>query len=84
MTKCSRCGSHAINPHCHDRNPELYLDLCDVCYWRKCAEDAQNTIIRITNVAHADRLEHIDELDALCVIRHLTRKYWKPPVLKGS
>lgn len=31
--KCS-CGSMAINPHCHGREPGVDLDLCDVCYWR--------------------------------------------------
>lgn len=37
MTPCTRCGSYAINPHCHGRN-DSDLDLCDVCYWRKRAE----------------------------------------------
>jgi hypothetical protein len=31
--KC-KCGSMAINPHCHGREPRVDLDLCDVCYWR--------------------------------------------------
>jgi hypothetical protein len=33
MKSCS-CGSMAINPHCHGREPGVDLDLCDVCYWR--------------------------------------------------
>ena len=41
MTPCTRCGSYAINPHCHGRN-DIDLDLCDVCYWRKRAEHADN------------------------------------------
>jgi hypothetical protein len=34
MSACRDCGSMAINPHCHGREPEVDLDLCDVCYWR--------------------------------------------------
>lgn len=32
--QCKECGSYAINPHCHGREPGVDLDLCDVCYWR--------------------------------------------------
>lgn len=39
MKKC-KCGSFAINPGFHGRGQED-LDLCDVCYWRKRAELAQ-------------------------------------------
>ena len=38
MNKCIECGSYAINHHCHGRDgsdPEL----CDVCYWRKRADE---------------------------------------------
>ena len=38
MFKCSKCGSVAINPGCHGREPGVDEDLCDVCYWRKKAE----------------------------------------------
>lgn len=38
MRQC-KCGSYAINPHSHGRAPETDLDLCDVCYWRKRADD---------------------------------------------
>lgn len=34
---CTRCGSHAINHHLHGRDGSDG-DLCDVCYWRKRAE----------------------------------------------
>ena len=40
MTKCTECGSYAINHHCHGRDgsdPEL----CDVCYWRKRASELE-------------------------------------------
>jgi len=33
--KCIICGSYAINPQCHGREPDEDLDLCDVCYYRK-------------------------------------------------
>lgn len=43
--RCIRCGSYAINHGSHGRDgsdPEL----CDVCYWRKRAEEsAKNTTI---------------------------------------
>lgn len=39
MTQCKRCLSYAINPHCHGRESGVDLDLCDVCYWRKRAEN---------------------------------------------
>lgn len=38
MPQCKRCGSYAVNPHCHGREAGVDLDLCDVCYWRKRAE----------------------------------------------
>lgn len=34
---CKRCGSYAINHHCHGRDGSDD-DLCDVCYWRSRAE----------------------------------------------
>jgi len=36
---CKRCGSFAINQHMHGREKGIDLDLCDVCYWRKRAEE---------------------------------------------
>ena len=38
MTRCVRCGSHAINPNKHGREEGKDLNLCDVCYWWKRAE----------------------------------------------
>lgn len=46
MNKCIRCGSFAINHDYHGRNgsdPEL----CDVCYWRKRAEQLQEVVDEI-------------------------------------
>jgi len=39
MSICIRCRSHAINHHRHGRDGSD-PDLCDVCYWRKRADDA--------------------------------------------
>jgi len=41
MRTCERCGSYAINPNNHGRDPKKDLNLCDVCYWRKRAEALQ-------------------------------------------
>lgn len=48
MSSCTRCGSFAINPHCHDRVKGADLDLCDVCYWRKRAEELRAVMLRGT------------------------------------
>ena len=37
MKAVCKCGSYAINHHCHGRDGSDG-DLCDVCYWRKRAE----------------------------------------------
>lgn len=34
MSRCTLCGSYAINQHAHGRVRGKYTDLCDVCYWR--------------------------------------------------
>ena len=44
MDRCKECGSWAINPHLHGRDPRADLDLCDVCYWRKRAESLAEEI----------------------------------------
>lgn len=41
MQTCVRCHSYAINPQNHGREDDVDLDLCDVCYWRKRAEEAK-------------------------------------------
>ncbi len=43
MKQC-KCGSYAINPHLHGRQPDLFTEMCDVCYWRYKAESAQNLL----------------------------------------
>ena len=45
MKPCKICGSHAINPHLHDRVPGEDLDLCDVCYWRARALEARRLCV---------------------------------------
>jgi hypothetical protein len=37
MKQC-KCGSYAINHNCHDRDGSDG-DLCDVCYWKKRANE---------------------------------------------
>lgn len=37
MKQC-KCGSYAINHNCHDRDGSDG-DLCDVCYWKKIANE---------------------------------------------
>lgn len=37
---CKRCGSYAINNGAHGRDGSD-RDLCDVCYWRKRAEEKE-------------------------------------------
>lgn len=49
--KCKRCGSYAINPNRHGRtgknSGDVYyadLNLCDVCFWRKRAEEQEELL----------------------------------------
>ena len=44
MSQCANCSSHAINPECHGRDKGADLELCDVCYWRKIAENNQDIV----------------------------------------
>ena len=46
MNSRTRCGSFAINPHCHDRIKGADLDLCDVCYSRKREEELRAVMPR--------------------------------------
>jgi hypothetical protein len=48
MKTCKQCGSHAINPHLHGREPDIDLNLCDVCYWRERAEKYKSAIDEVT------------------------------------
>jgi hypothetical protein len=45
MNSCIRCRSYAINPAIHGRTKGADLDLCDVCYWRKRAEEARSIML---------------------------------------
>lgn len=47
MRTCIRCGSFAINPHRHGREPNKRLNLCDVCYWRQSAEELEFLILSL-------------------------------------
>ena len=46
--KCRRCGSYAINPHCHGREAGKHLTLCDVCYWREQYDNLKMNIDLLT------------------------------------
>ena len=68
MNECKRCGSHAINHHCHGRDgtePEL----CDVCYWRKRAEKYQ----QIAVLAHDELLRGNDDATIIAILE----RAWK-------
>lgn len=54
---CIRCGSYAINPHCHGRNGSDG-HLCDACYWRERAETS------LPNIQYADAMERIADQEA--------------------
>lgn len=44
---CKICASFAINPHLYDREPDVDLNLCDVCYWRKRATEEREAFARL-------------------------------------
>lgn len=46
MNNCKNCGSFAVNHHCHGRDGGD-ADLCDVCYWRKRANDARAALLSV-------------------------------------
>lgn len=52
MGTCKRCGSYAINHTCHGRDGSDG-DLCDVCYWRKRAELAAQSVAAAMAVGQA-------------------------------
>ena len=43
---CKRCGSYAINHNLHGRDGSD-PDLCDVCYWRKRAEEENEACAKV-------------------------------------
>ena len=51
--RCSKCGSYAINPQAHGRDPDKDLDLCDVCYYRvrNFSLEAENELLKRNNAA---------------------------------
>lgn len=62
MTVC-KCGSHAINHHCHGRDG-TDGDLCDVCYWRKRAERPAQPGYQALQAAHTRLQKRYGELEA--------------------
>jgi hypothetical protein len=67
MTQCNRCLSFAINHHCHGRDGSD-PDLCDVCYWRKRAEQPAMQAVNTT----AKRLQYA--LDMLVAAGHVRKE----------
>ena len=56
MSICERCGSMAVNHHMHGRDG-TDADLCDVCYWRKRAEQLKAKPVSV--YTSTERLEHV-------------------------
>lgn len=48
--KCKNCPSFAINPDSHGRQPEVHVDLCDVCYWREIAAEYDLVIMDLSMI----------------------------------
>ena len=60
--KCRRCGSYAINPHCHGREAGKHLTLCDVCYWR---EQYDNLKMNLDLLTKSDKTFNEDQQEEL-------------------
>ena len=45
MMTCKNCGSYAINEHLHGRVKGQFSNLCDVCYWRKIAQNRLDLLL---------------------------------------
>jgi len=58
---CKKCGSMAINPHLHGRDPEVDTDLCDVCYWRKRADLPKLKVPLRVSIEVADQMPDLEE-----------------------
>ena len=77
-----KCGSYAINHHCHGRDGSDD-DLCDVCYWRKRAEQPaqQEPIDQLIHAWQAieETSGHVlDEGDVECrMLMSVIRSAWE-------
>jgi len=49
MIKCTKCGSYATNIGRDGRDYVTDIDLCDVCYWKKRAYEAEAKINKLTS-----------------------------------
>jgi hypothetical protein len=67
MTQCTRCRSYAINHRSHGRDGSD-ADLCDVCYWRKRAEQPAMQVVD----KEAKRLQFA--LDMLVAAGHVRKE----------
>lgn len=57
---CIECGSYAINHHCHGRDGSDG-ELCDVCYWRKRADELDKPTMLVIK-ENKDLKHRCDEL----------------------
>lgn len=58
MNACIRCRSYAINLNGHGREEGVDLDLCDVCYWRKRAEELAKLVDGENGLENKRRGQH--------------------------
>ena len=70
--KCTRCESLAVNKHLFDRIPGVDDELCNVCYWRKRAEENVRTADteRIDWLASTTNTRGNVELPTSCVLQN--------------
>lgn len=61
MRQCKRCYSYAINPDNHGRKKGIDLNLCDVCYWRKRAEELKSRTVKglLSNSTYRDMIRYL-------------------------
>lgn len=52
MSHCKQCHSFAINHGCHGRDGSD-ADLCDVCYWRKRADELRKELAEADTLREA-------------------------------
>ena len=62
---CKICGSYAINEHLHGREKGKYLDLCDVCYWRKMFDSKTDYHEKAVKKLEAENKELRDKVKEL-------------------
>ena len=80
MNRC-KCGSFAINHNRHGRDGSD-PDLCDVCYWRKRADDAEtapwrslaHSICHDAGIPSGDIMWRLGQLQDIIIVRNLNSR----------